>query len=76
MSLANPGTPPKRLDALARPVGHRVISTMRRCLARNPKERATIPELLLDPLLTGVDEEEEKDAPPRKWFHYFPTCGT
>ena len=22
------------------------------------------------------NEEEEKDAPPRKWFHYFPTCGT
>ncbi|EJD51621.1 kinase-like protein [Auricularia subglabra TFB-10046 SS5] len=54
----NPNTPPKRYEERARPVRQPLVDTMRRCLARNPKERATIPELLADPLLTGADAEQ------------------
>ena len=39
-------TPPKRLDHLKRRVRDDVIMSMKSCLYRNPKERATIPELL------------------------------
>lgn len=39
-------TPPKKLDHLKRPVRSDVIECMQSCLSRNPKERATIPELM------------------------------
>ncbi|KAF8635910.1 hypothetical protein AX15_000088 [Amanita polypyramis BW_CC] len=39
-------TPPRRLDHLKRRVRRDVIASMKSCLCRNPKERATIPELL------------------------------
>ena len=39
-------TPPKKLDHLKRRVRDDVIMSMKSCLYRNPKERATIPELL------------------------------
>ncbi|KAK2465247.1 hypothetical protein APHAL10511_002601 [Amanita phalloides] len=38
--------PPRRLDHLKRRVRRDVIASMKRCLCRNPKERATIPDLL------------------------------
>lgn len=41
-------SPPKKLNHLARLVRRDVIRTMKRCLRRSPKERATIPELLDD----------------------------
>jgi len=37
---------PKKLDHLKRRVRKDVIMSMKSCLCRNPKERATIPELL------------------------------
>jgi serine/threonine-protein kinase TTK/MPS1 len=37
---------PKKLDHLSRPVRKDVIRGMKSCLARNPKERCTIPELM------------------------------
>jgi serine/threonine-protein kinase TTK/MPS1 len=39
-------TPPKRLDHLKVRVRRDVITSMKRCLARGPKDRMTIPELL------------------------------
>ena len=39
-------TPPKRLDHLKVRVRRDVIASMRSCLARGPKDRMTIPELL------------------------------
>lgn len=39
-------TPPKKLDHLKRRVRGDVIMSMKSCLCRNPKERATIPELM------------------------------
>lgn len=41
-------SPPQKLLHLSRVVRKDVIATMRRCLNRNPKDRATIPELLGD----------------------------
>lgn len=38
--------PPKKLDHLKRKVRLDVIAGIKSCLCRNPKERATIPELL------------------------------
>ncbi|KAF8964284.1 kinase-like domain-containing protein [Flammula alnicola] len=38
--------PPKKLDHLKRRVRKDVIMSMKSCLCRNPKERATIPDLL------------------------------
>ena len=40
------GSPPKKLDHLMRRVPTCVIGCMKMCLARSPKERVTIPELL------------------------------
>jgi serine/threonine-protein kinase TTK/MPS1 len=40
------GTPPKQLGHLKRRVRGDVIANMKSCLCRNPKERATIPELM------------------------------
>ena len=37
---------PAKLDHLKRKIRRDVISSMQSCLCRNPKERATIPELL------------------------------
>lgn len=61
---STPG-PPKRLEHLARPVRKDVISTMKRCLVRNPKDRATIPELLEDDwLLMREPPPPPKDPTP------------
>ena len=45
-SVVNKNGERKKLDHLKRSVRADVIRGMRSCLARNPKERATIPELL------------------------------
>ncbi|EJC97891.1 kinase-like protein [Fomitiporia mediterranea MF3/22] len=52
--------PPTRLTHLATPVRKDVIETMQRCLQRDPKERALIPELLDDDWLSMRE---------RKLFH-------
>jgi len=52
----------KKLDHLKRPVRADVIRGMRSCLARNPKERATIPELLEQEWLAM----REPEVPPAK----------
>jgi serine/threonine-protein kinase TTK/MPS1 len=49
--------PPKTLEHLRRPVPRKVIATMRNCLNRTPKERATIPELLDQDWLEMRDRE-------------------
>ncbi|KIJ29226.1 hypothetical protein M422DRAFT_269409 [Sphaerobolus stellatus SS14] len=46
MSSGNASTPPKKLFHLARPVPMEVIESLRSCLAKTPKERETIPQLL------------------------------
>lgn len=52
-----PGSPPRRLDHLRVPVPPSVIETMKKCLMRHPKERATIPELLEENWLTMRERE-------------------
>ncbi|KAG6900175.1 hypothetical protein C0993_001887 [Termitomyces sp. T159_Od127] len=54
-------TPPKRLDHLKTKVRSVVIDTMKSCLLRNPKERATIPELLNQDWLAMTDPELAPD---------------
>ncbi|KAG6903125.1 hypothetical protein C0995_004672 [Termitomyces sp. Mi166 len=54
-------TPPKRLDHLKTKVRSVVIDTMKSCLLRNPKERATIPELLDQNWLAMTDPELAPD---------------
>ena len=41
-----PPSPPQKLEHLKVRVPPSIISTMKSCLVRNPKARATIPELL------------------------------
>ena len=50
-------TPPKRLDHLKQRVRRDVIVSMKSCLARGPKDRMTIPELL-DQDWLGMKERE------------------
>jgi serine/threonine-protein kinase TTK/MPS1 len=50
-------TPPKKLDHLKRRVRRDVIASMKSCLARNPKERAMIPELLEQDWLAMKERE-------------------
>lgn len=50
-------SPPKRLNHLKVQVPKSVIETMKQCLVRNPKERATIPELLNENWLTMRERE-------------------
>jgi serine/threonine-protein kinase TTK/MPS1 len=45
-SSSEGSTPPKTLEHLKRVVPKKVIATIKNCLNRTPKERATIPELL------------------------------
>ncbi|KAF8631786.1 hypothetical protein AX17_005001 [Amanita inopinata Kibby_2008] len=45
-SSSDASTPPRKLDHLKRRVRRDVIASMKSCLCRSPKERATIPELL------------------------------
>ncbi|KAJ8454299.1 hypothetical protein ONZ45_g19359 [Pleurotus djamor] len=52
-------TPPKPLEHLTRPVRKEVINCMKSCLVRNPKERATIPQLLAEEWLAM-----ERNEPP------------
>ncbi|KAG6918317.1 hypothetical protein DXG01_015175 [Tephrocybe rancida] len=54
-------TPPKRLDHLKTKVRGVVINTMKSCLLRNAKERATIPELLAQNWLAMTDPELAPD---------------
>ncbi|GLB38489.1 putative protein kinase superfamily protein [Lyophyllum shimeji] len=56
------GTPPKRLDHLKRRVRRDVIDSMKSCLCRNPKERATIPQLLDQGWLDMKEPEPSKPA--------------
>ncbi|KAF9428962.1 Dual-specificity kinase, spindle pole body (SPB) duplication and spindle checkpoint function [Podila epigama] len=49
-SSKTPPTPPIAQRKVQ--VGHQLISIMKGCLARQPKERKTIPELLNDPFIT------------------------
>jgi serine/threonine-protein kinase TTK/MPS1 len=48
---------PRCLEHLRRPVRKDVIAGMKSCLCRNPKERATIPELLNQDWLAMPDRE-------------------
>ena len=50
-------SPSKRLEELAKSVRPDVISTMKSCLERQAKDRATIPELLRDDWLTMTERE-------------------
>ena len=50
-------SPPEKLIELAKPVRSDVKITMQRCLQRNPKDRATIPELLEDEWLAGKERK-------------------
>jgi serine/threonine-protein kinase TTK/MPS1 len=50
-------TPPKKLDHLKRRVRRDVIANMQSCLARNPKERSTIPELMEQDWLAMKERE-------------------
>ena len=45
-SGSGPVEPPKKLDHLKQRVRRDVIMSMKSCLCRNPKERATIPDLM------------------------------
>ncbi|KAH9891689.1 kinase-like domain-containing protein [Cubamyces lactineus] len=51
------GSPPQRMEHLKVRVPQSIINTMKSCLVRNPKARATIPELLQQNWL-------EPDVPP------------
>jgi serine/threonine-protein kinase TTK/MPS1 len=44
--LAFPNATPDELDVLRREVRRDVVGSMQACLCRNPRERATIPDLL------------------------------
>ncbi|KAF8158393.1 hypothetical protein B0H34DRAFT_454137 [Crassisporium funariophilum] len=57
-----PVEPPKKLDHLKQQVRRDVIMSMKSCLCRGPKERATIPELLDHDWLAM----KEPDHPPVK----------
>ncbi|KAG9315652.1 kinase-like domain-containing protein [Chiua virens] len=61
-SVVNKNGERKKLDHLKKPVRADVIRGMRSCLARHPKERATIPELLEQEWLTM----REPEAPQAK----------
>ncbi|KAF9236485.1 kinase-like domain-containing protein [Melanogaster broomeanus] len=61
-SVVNKNGERKKLDHLKRPVRADVIRGMRSCLARHPKERATIPELLEQEWLAM----REPEIPPAK----------
>ncbi|KAG6333000.1 hypothetical protein ID866_6091 [Astraeus odoratus] len=61
-SVVNKSGERKKLEHLKRRVRGDVIRGMRSCLARNPKERATIPELLEQEWLAL----REPEAPPAK----------
>lgn len=56
-------SPPKKLEHLAMHVRPDVIASMKRCLQRPVKDRATIPELL---------EEEWLAMKEREWISFLP----
>lgn len=56
------GEPSQPQEHLKRRVPKAVIDCMKGCLVRNPKERATIPELLEQKWLTGDDSDEATAA--------------
>lgn len=60
MDRGDGSSPPRRLEHLKVRVPPHVIQTMKRCLVRNPKERATIPELLDENWLTMRERESSK----------------
>jgi serine/threonine-protein kinase TTK/MPS1 len=51
---------PKRLEHLKKRVPKGVIDSMKNCLCRTSKERATIPQLLEQEWMVGPTEEKEK----------------
>ncbi|KAH8104520.1 kinase-like protein [Cristinia sonorae] len=58
-------SPPKKLEHIKVPVPAGVIDTIKMCMTRNPKERATIPELLVrDWLATGAGAGASTAATP------------
>ncbi|KAJ2919207.1 hypothetical protein MD484_g1212, partial [Candolleomyces efflorescens] len=59
-----PPEPARRLEHLKVRVPPAVIEGMKSCLCRNPKERATIPELLDQAWLTGKPEPVEQPRQP------------
>ncbi|KAF7324287.1 Serine/threonine-protein kinase mph1 [Mycena sanguinolenta] len=56
-SGSRPATPPKKLDHLKRRVRKDVIATIKTCLRRNAKQRASIPELMEQDWLAMKDPE-------------------
>ena len=64
-----PVEPPRKLDHLKQRVRRDVVMSMKSCLCRNPKERATIPELLNHGWLAMQEHDRECYA-----FSYF-GCG-
>lgn len=58
--------PTQQLMHLAKPVRKDVILTMQKCLVREVKERATIPELLQDKWLSMEEIESECCRPFRR----------
>ncbi|KAI0785229.1 kinase-like domain-containing protein [Abortiporus biennis] len=52
VSRMGSSSPPRKLDHLKVAVPQNVINTIKSCLIRNPKERATIPDLLQENWLT------------------------
>ena len=71
---AGSSSPPKKLDHLKVPVPRTVIDTVKSCLTRYPKERATIPQLLSRDWL-ALGEGRYRDIRPDKfvlnWNRFF-----
>lgn len=64
-SGSTPSPPKQTLPHLKRRVRADVIETMKNCLNRNPRERATIPELLKDDWLMMDESESRKKEQPQ-----------
>lgn len=67
-----PAEPPKKLEHLKQKVRSDVITSMKSCLCRNPKERATIPELLNHDWLAMRDRELFIFSFPNRLVNYCP----
>lgn len=65
IGTGSPPEAPQRLDHLRRRVHRGVVEGMKSCLCRNPKERATIPELLEQGWMTGRAEPEPVRPEPK-----------
>ncbi|TBU62352.1 kinase-like domain-containing protein [Dichomitus squalens] len=58
------GSPPQKLEHLRVRVPQSIINTMKSCLVRNPKARATIPELLQQNWLEPEPSRAPSPSPP------------